>query len=228
MAILWTGLGNRSIWKINWQKKCSWFSVRMFVLAQGTGRWWDLLSAAVQIYASLKCLPICSLSLTLRDWLFQNLLVKVWVQFMKSWIAMYFFFSSLTYLFFVLPCSVWDSILAISNAFFCPSRTFLMTVLHRSFAGLHTVWSHVTCPRKTVFSPNEDFFSFISAPAQPFSSFKTNLIARFLVCVFAVSVHYSRVLLAPKMLLVSWFQHRAGLVSSVLNAVLQFAAGCRW
>lgn len=92
MAILWTGLGNRSIWKINWQKKCSWFSVRMFVLAQRTGRWWDLLSAAMQIYASLTCLPICSLSLTLRDWLFQNLLVEVWVQFMKSWIAMYFFF----------------------------------------------------------------------------------------------------------------------------------------
>lgn len=92
MAILWTGLGNWSIWKINWQKKCSWFNVRMFVLAQGTGRWWDFLSAAMQIYASLKCLPNYSLGLTLREWLSQNLPVKIWTWFKKSLLAVHFFF----------------------------------------------------------------------------------------------------------------------------------------
>lgn len=40
--------------KVNWQKKCSWFTVRMFVLAQGTGRWWDFLSAAMQNLCQLK------------------------------------------------------------------------------------------------------------------------------------------------------------------------------
>lgn len=80
--------------KVNWQKKCSWFSARMFVLARGTGRWWDFLSAAMQIYASLKDLPNYSLSLTLRDWLSQNLFVKIWITVKKSLLAMYFFFLS--------------------------------------------------------------------------------------------------------------------------------------
>lgn len=142
MAILWTGLGNWSIWKINWQKKCSWFSVRMFVLAQRTGRWWDFLSAAMQIYASLKCLPNYSLSLALGVWLSQNLPLKIQTGFKKSSLAMYFFYF-LTFSFFALLCSVWDSVLAIRNTFFCPSRIFLTTILYRNFACLPTRWSDV-------------------------------------------------------------------------------------
>lgn len=102
MAILWTGVGNWSVWKMNWQKKCSWFSVWMFVLAQGTGRCWDFLSTAVLIYASLKSLPNYSLSLTVRDWLSQNLPLKLWIRVKKSVLPISFFFPRA---FFVLyPC----------------------------------------------------------------------------------------------------------------------------
>lgn len=102
MAILWTGVGNRSIWKMNWQKKCSWFSVWMFVLAQGTGRCWDFLSTAVLIYASLKGLPNYSLSLTVWDWLSQNLPMKLWIRVKKSVLPISFFSP---HAFFVLyPC----------------------------------------------------------------------------------------------------------------------------
>lgn len=201
MAILWTGLGNWSIWKINWQKKCSWFNVRMFVLAQGTGRWWDFLSAAMQIYASLKCLPNYSLGLTLREWLSQNLPVKIWTWFKKSLLAVHFFFSFLTFLFFVLPRSVWDSILAIRSAFFCPPRIFLVTVWYRSFAGLPTVWSYLTCTGKKVFSPDENWFFFFFSPH---------------LCP------------PPKIFLVSLLQGRAGLTSSAMNTVLQLATVCCW
>lgn len=136
MAILWTGLGNWSIWKINWQKKCSWFSVRMFVLAQKTGRWWDFLSAAMQIYASLKCLPNYSLSLALRVWFSQNLPLKIQTQFKKSSLAMCFFF--LNFSFFTLLCSVWDSVLVIRNAFY-PPRVFYNNFIQKLGFSAHQV-----------------------------------------------------------------------------------------
>lgn len=186
MAILWTGLGNWSIWKINWQKKCSWFSVRMFVLAQGTGRWWDFLSAAMQIYASLKCLPNYSLSLTLRDWLSQNLPVKIWTQFKKSVLAMYFF-SFLTFLFFVLPCSVWDSILAIRNALKSskdlPCDNFIQKLCWSTYHVIPRNMHKERSILKTDCHSHPHLCA--STPPHPPTppSFKTNLMARFLMLV---------------------------------------------
>lgn len=170
----------------------------------------------MQIYASLKCLPNYSLSLALGVWFSQNLPLKIQTQFKKSLLAMYFFLSFL--FFFALLCSVWDSVLAIRNAFFCPLRIFLLTILYRNFACLPTRWSHVTCTVETYFLQMKTDF-----PHTP--SFKTNPLLHLL----AVPIHYSRVLLASKTFLTSLFQDRAGLASSAMNnSVLQLATVSCW
>lgn len=179
MAILWTGLGNWSIWKINWQKKCSWFSVQMFVLAQGIGRWWDFLSAAMQIYASSKCLPNYSLSLTLRDWLSQNLPVKIRTQFKKSLLAGYFFFLHLSFL-----CS---SILSV-KLHSCHQKCILLSSQDLPCDGFiqklcwfthHVILCNIHRGKKYFLQIKTDF----PPPSVPHPHFKTNLLARLLMLV---------------------------------------------
>lgn len=150
MAIPWTGARNWSIWKMNCQKKCSWFSVWMFVLAQGTGRCWDFLSTAMLIYASLKGLPNYSLSLTVRDWLAQNLPVKLWIRINKSVFHISYFFSSC----FICPLSshVWYEVQ------FLPSET-CYSILQESFlwqfyAKALLIFLNRMYTRKKIFSLN--------------------------------------------------------------------------
>lgn len=171
----------------------------------------------------LKCLPNYSLSLTLRDWLSQNLPMKIWTQFKKSLLAMYFF-SFLTFLFFVLPCSVWDSILAIRNALKSskdlPCDSFIQKLCWSTY---HVIPCNVHKER-SIFSVKADCPPpSLHTPPPPTS--KPTWYLDFL-CLLAVPIHYSRVLLAPKTFFISLFQDRAGLASSAMNTVLQLATVC--